>query len=183
MLAHDRQRQCAGFAHRDAFGERRPAARPVIPVDRVPHRRIKRTFDANDLDCGFYGVRGDGVPGDQPAATDRDDENLQIGRVFQHFQRNGALTGDNVRIVIGMDPDQVLLLSDFLGAQLRLRQRLSAEYNAGAMRLGRLHLHERRRDRHDDGGGNAQAPSMIGHRLGMVAGRHRDHPAAALGSI
>jgi len=181
VLAHDRQRQRAGFAHRDAFGKRRAAARLVIPVDRIPHRRIKRRFNADDLDRRLFGARGNGISSNQAAAADRDDENVEIGRVFQLFQRNGALAGDNVRIVIGMHPDEVLLLGDCLGAHLRLRHRLAVQHDGRAMRFGRLHLHERRRDRHDDGGGNTQAPGVIGHRLGVIAGRHGDHAAAALG--
>ena len=49
------------------------------------------------------------------------------------------------------------------------------------MRLGRRHLHERRRHRHHDGRRNAKAGRVIGDRLGMVAGRHGDDAARPFG--
>jgi hypothetical protein len=149
-------------------------------MNRVPHGRIEPAFDADDLDRRVCAARGDGIAGDQPAAADRDDENVEVGRVFQHFERDGALTGDDVRIVVRMHPDQIALGRDRLGARLRFGERLAVEHDVGAMRLGGFDFHERRRHRHDNGGGDIQAPGVIGHRLGMVAGRHGDDAAAAL---
>ena len=107
-------------------------------------------------------------------------QDVETGHVLQHFQRDGPLAGDDVRIVVGMHPDEIAFGRDRLGARLRLRERLAVEHDCGAERLGRLHLHERRRHRHDDGRRYRQPARVIGHRLGMVAGRHGDHAAAAL---
>ena len=114
-------------------------------MDRVPHRRIERAFDADDFDRRHFGAGGDGVAGDETAAADRDDERLEIGRVLEHFQRNGALTGDDVRIVVRMHPDQIALGGDRLGPRLRLRKGLAVEHDICAERLGGFDFHERRR--------------------------------------
>ena len=106
-FAHDRQRQLADIAHRNAFGQRRAAARPVALVDRIPHRRIERAFDADDLDRGLLRPRGDGAAGDQPAAADRNDQHVEVGHLLQHFQRDRPLAGDDVRIVVGVNPDEI----------------------------------------------------------------------------
>ena len=82
-----------------------PTAR-LLAVQRVPHRRIERALDADDLDRGFDRPRGDRIAGDQSAAADRDHQHVEVGRLLQHFERDGALPGDHVRIVIGMHPDQ-----------------------------------------------------------------------------
>jgi len=78
-----------------------------------------------------------------------------------------------------MHPDEIAFGRDRLGARLRLRERFPVKDDGGAKRLGRLHLHERGRHRHDDGRRNGKPPGMIGHRLGVVAGGHGDHAAAA----
>ena len=69
---------------------------------------------------------------------------------------------------------------DRLGARLRFRHRLAVENDGGAERLGRLDFHERRRHRHDDGRRDGETAGVIGDRLGVIAGRHRDDAAAAL---
>ena len=93
----------------------------------------------------------------------------------------GALAGDDMRIVVGMHPDQAALARLGFGARLRLADGLAVEQHLRAMRLGRRHLHERRRHRHHDGRGDPQARRVVGDRLGVVAGRHGDDAARPLG--
>ena len=119
--------------------------------------------------------------GDQPAAADRNHQHVEIGLLLQHLQRDGALPRDDMRIVVGMHPDQAALARFGLGARLRLADGLAVEQHLGAIRLGRRHLHERRRHRHHDGRGDAETRRMVGDRLGVVAGRHGDDAARALG--
>ena len=158
-----------------------PPSGLMLVVQRVPERGVERRLRADDLDARPPGPRGDGVAGNQPAAADRDHQQVEIGHVLQHFERDRALPGDHARIVVGMHEGEAALLRDRLGAHLRLRNRLAFEHDFGAVGLRRLDLHERRRHRHDDGGGNFQAPGVVGHRLRMVAGRHRDHATRAFG--
>ena len=50
QFADHRQRELADILDRDAFGQRRAAERPVLVMQRVPHRGIKRGFGADDVD-------------------------------------------------------------------------------------------------------------------------------------
>ena len=178
-LTHHRQRQLADIRHRDAFGQRRAAARPLVLMDRVPHRWIERGLDADDLDRRPSRPRRDGAAGDQPAAADRHHQHVKLGSVFEHFERDRALPADDFRIVVRMHPHQVLRCRDRLGTRLRLRHCLAVENDGGAERLGRLDFHERRRHRHDDGCRNGKTAGVIRDRLRVIAGGHRNDAAAA----
>ena len=102
------------------------------------------------------------------------------GTLLQHFERDRALARDDMRIVVRMHPDQPALARLGLGARLRFADGLAIEQHLRAVRLGRRDLHERRRHRHHDGRRDAERCRVIGHRLGMVAGRHGDDAARAL---
>ena len=130
---------------------------------------------------GLIASRRNRVAGDQPAAADRDHQHVQLGRLLQHFERDGALPGDHMRIVVRMHPNQLALGGDLLGAHLRVGHRLAVQHHGRAVRFGRRDLHERRRHRHHDGGRNVQPLRMIGDRLRVIAGRHRDDAARAFG--
>ena len=180
-LAHDRQRQYPHILHRDAFGQRRAAERTVFAVQGIPERWVERGLRPDDLDCGLARAGGDRGAGNKPAAADGDHQRIEVGRVLQHLQCDGALARDHQRVVIGMDEGQAALAANGFGAKLRLRYRLALEHHLGAVRLRRLHLHEWRCHRHDDGGRNAQPGRVIGNRLRVVARRHGDDAAPALG--
>ncbi len=169
--------------HRNALGERRPAARPVGAVERVPHRRVERGFRPHHLDPRPHRARRDRVAGDQPAAADRDHQHVEIGDLLQHLQRDRALAGDDQGVVVGVDPGQVALLRERGGARLRLGNALALEHDLRAIGPGRRHLHVGRRLGHHDGGRNAEARRVVGDRLSVVAGRHGDHAARALRGI
>ena len=121
------------------------------------------------------------VAGDQPAAADRDHQHVEVRRLLQHFERDGALPGDHMRIVIRMHPDELAFRCDRLGAHLRVRHRLAVQHHRCAIGFGRRDLHERRRHRHHDGRRNVQPLRMIGDRLRVIAGRHGNHAARAFG--
>jgi hypothetical protein len=80
-----------------------------------------------------------------------------------------------------MYPDQAPLPRFGRGTGLRLADALAFEHDAGTVRPGRCDLHERRLLRHDDGRRYPEQRRVIGHRLGMIAGRHSDHAMLALG--
>ena len=54
------------------------------------------------------------------------------------------------------------------------------EQNLRTISLGDRHLHKRRGYRHHDGGRDPHAGGVIGHRLGVIASRHRNNPAHPL---
>ena len=151
--------------------------------DRVPERRIERSLRADDRDLRIERFGRHRNSGNQPAAADRNDQHLEIGHVFEHFQRDRALAGDDVLVVVRMHPGQIALVRHGFGARLRLRDAFTVQHDLGAVGLGRRHLHERRRHRHHHARRNPQARSVIRHRLGMIAGRHGDHAALAFGFV
>ena len=153
----------------------------MLSAQRVPERRIERRFCTDDLDGGSLCARRHRVAGDQPAAPDRNHEQVEVGNLFQHFERNRPLPGDHPFVVIGVDEGEAALPCDRLGPHLRLRNRFAVEHHLGAVGLCRLDLHERGRYRHHDRDRNAQPPGVVGDRLRMIAGRHRNDAAGALG--
>ena len=181
QIADHRQSQSADILDRDALGKRRAADRPPLVMQRVPHRRVKRGFHADDLDLRLHRARGDGVARNQAAAADRDHQHIEIGSLLEHLERDGALPGNDARVVIRMDQREPALGLHAFAARLRLGHALAVEHHLGAMRAGRRHLHQRRRHRHHDGRRNLEPRRVIGHRLRVIAGRHGDDAAAALG--
>ncbi len=93
----------------------------------------------------------------------------------------GALARDDLGVVVGMHPGQAALARDPSRRAAAPRDGLAVEHDLGAVGPGRRDLHERRRHRHHHGRRNAERCGVIGDRLGVVAGRHRDHAARALG--
>ena len=47
------------------------------------------------------------LPAIKPAAADRNHQHIEVADSLEHFERDGALPGDDGGIVIGMDQDEV----------------------------------------------------------------------------
>ena len=107
-VAHDRQGPCAHGLDRDALGQGRPADRPFLAGKGVPERGIERRLDADDLDLRLQRLRRHGHAGDEPAAADRHDDRVEVRRVRQHFERDGALARHHRRVVVGVDEREAL---------------------------------------------------------------------------
>ncbi len=148
---------------------------------RVEHRGIERALDADDLDGGPDAACRNRVAGDQPAAADRHHQHVEVRRILQHLERDGPLPGDDMRIVIRVHPDERTLGGERLGTHLRVGDGFAMQHNSRAIGFGRGDLHERRRDRHHDRRRNAKPARVIGDRLRVIAGRHRDDAARAFG--
>ena len=137
QCAHDRQRQRADILDRDAFGERRAAERPVAAVrarststDRARPRRRRSRSPA----CSALAAIA--MPEISPPPPIGITSMSRSGIVFQHLERDRALAGDDVRVVVGMDPDRDRARCAIaLGARLRLRDGFAVEHDLGAMSL------------------------------------------------
>ena len=55
---------------------------------------------------GLSDLAATAMPEIKPAAADRHDQHVEVGHRRQHLQRDGALTGDDQGIVVGMDEGQ-----------------------------------------------------------------------------
>ena len=76
-----------------------------------------------------------------------------------------------------MDQRQAAFLDELADKLLAFVQVAAFKNDLGAVRAGTRHFRKRRLGRHHDHRGNAHLAGVIGHRLGMVAGRHGDDAA------
>ena len=122
--------------------------------------------------------------GDQPAARCRRHHDIgdepERGHVFGDLAARGALSGDHKGIVIGAHQRRAALAGNAIGDGFAVFLVAIVEHHLGAVALGALALGEGRVRRHYDGGLHAEDLRRRRHTLGVVAGRERDHPAAAL---
>src|SRR5690606_28316894 len=132
LAAHDVLGDDAGRLHRDALGDGVVPGGHGLAADGGVHRREALGLHADDLDAGLDGARGRGDAADQAAAADGDDHGVEVGLVFQHFQRHGALPGDHRRVVIGMDHDQAALARQFVAVGLGVVEGVAVQHDLGA---------------------------------------------------
>jgi len=64
----------------------------------VERRGVER-FDTDDAHGGLYGFDGSGDAGDEASAANGDDDGFDIGDVFENFQAQRALAGDDVGVI------------------------------------------------------------------------------------
>ena len=144
------------------------------------HGGEQRGLHADNLDTGAKAARHRAHARNQPAAANRHDDGIQIGRIGKHFQRDGALPGGYQRIVERMDEGQTQLLFHCPGIFIRLVKGFAFQHHLAAHALGLHHLHRGGRARHHDGDRHAQPRAVIGKPLRMVARARRDHALGAL---
>ena len=122
--------------------------------------------------------------GDQPAARCRRHHDIgdepERRHVLGDLTARGALPGDHERIVIGPHQRRAALRSNAVGDGFAVFLVAVVEHHLGAVALGALALGDGRVRRHHDGGLHAEDLRRRRHALGVIAGRERDHPAAAL---
>ena len=124
VAGDQRQGQVAGAAHGDAVGD----GGLGVDGDRsaglagAQHRGQLLRLDADhaNLGVGLFERAGDAA--DEPAAADGNDHGFQVGNLFQQFQADGALAGDDLRVVEGMDEGAALFERGGAGPRRRLRR-------------------------------------------------------------
>ena len=100
-----------------------------------------------------------------------------LGVLAQDLHADGALAGDDLRVVEGVDEGQAPLRHPLHGLGIGLIVGIPVQHGLGAEAAHRLDLDGRRGPRHDDGGLDPQSRRPHGHPLGMIAGRSGDDPA------
>ncbi len=63
-------------------------------------------FGTNHANLRAHGFRGDGSTAEETAAADRRNDDVEVGNIFEQFDGRRALTGDDLRIVVGMNEDR-----------------------------------------------------------------------------
>ncbi len=127
-----------------------------------------KAFTATEIH-GKLGPRG------QAAAADAHDDRAHLGALLQDLQPQRALARDDVGVVEGVDEDGAGPLRVLLGRRQRLVDHLAVQPHLGAVLPGGRDLGQRRPDRHEDGGADAQQGRGEGHSLGVVARAGGDH--------
>ena len=179
MGTHGCEGEGADILDGDAFGQRLAADPGVLAPERRPHGGIDLGLHADDLAGRLQRLDRDGDARDQAAATDRHDDRFEVRTVFDDLQADGALAGDDMGIVVGMDEHRAGARDPLLDDGVAIGQRLALEHHLGAEGAGGGDLHEGGVRRHDDGGVDAEALGVPGDGLGMIAGRHGDDAARA----
>ena len=100
--------------------------------------------------------------------------------LLEHFERDRALTGNDVFIVVGVHEDQIVSGSEFVCIGLGLCQLLTVQNNLGAEQLGLLDLIERCVGGHDDSCRNAHLRRVMRDALRVIPGRHGHDTALTL---
>ena len=89
-------------------------------------------------------------------------------------RRDGALARHHRRVVVGVDEREALGRREPVRLLRRLVEGLAEQHHPGAVAARCSRPSRGACRRHDDGRRDAEAPRMIGDRLGVVARRHRD---------
>ncbi len=172
--------EVAHLLDRDALGDGLPPRRRAQAAHAGGKGRIHRRLDPEHPHLGLDRLGRRGAAGNQAAAADGDEDDVQVRAVLQHLGGESPLPGHHFEIVEGVHQDEVELAADGGGMLAGLIVALTVQHHLGAELAGMLDLHCRRRLGHDDGHRHPQPMAVIGQGLGVVAGRGGDHPALAL---
>ena len=131
-------------------------------------------LDADQRDAGLERAHRGADSGEQPAATHRHDDRVDVRRLLEDFQRHRALAGHHVGVVERMDEGEALAVGQQRRVRARLGQVRAVQHHAGAELAAVGHLDQRRELRHDDGDRDPQQAAVVRDALRMVAGRDGD---------
>ncbi len=132
------------------------------------------------LDGRVYTLGGHCHAGDDAAATDGHHEDLQVGLLREHLQRNGALPGNHFLVIVGMHQDEAAGSGELQGVGFRIVENFPVQDHLGAVTARVDDLHTGGVARHHDHRGDTEAPGVIGHALGVVARGGGDHACTPL---
>ena len=122
-----------------------------------------------------------GYAADEAAAADGHDDSFDVRDLFEQFEGDGALAGDDFGIVEGMDEGAAFFEAAAHGlvAGLVVAGAVEDHFRAVAARGG--DLNQRRGKRHDDLGADAARRGVKRDALRVIAGAGCDHSAFAFG--
>ena len=118
--------------------------------------------------------------GDEPAAADPEHHGVDVGHVLEQLEAERRLPGHDVAVVERRDQHGAGALGELGGQAERRGDGLALEHDVGAVPARRQQLRHRHAHRHEDRRVDPQRLRGERHALRVVAGRRRDHAAAAL---
>ena len=146
----------------------------------VEHTGCPRRLHAVHLALGAQALDGKGHARDQPAAADGHDHRVHILQLVQNFQADGALPGDHIVIVVGVDKGHAGFFLQLHGFVVRIVIGALYQAHLSAQALGAFHLHNGCAVRHAHHAFNAHAGGGQRHALRMVSGAAGHNAVAAL---
>lgn len=177
------QGEVAGSAHSDAVGDSgfRGDRDRLTRLAGAQHGGQLLGLNADHADAGIGFLEGTGDSADESAAPNGHDHGFNIRHLLEQFEADGALAGDDFRVVEGMDEGATLFEppaeSFFAGFVVAG----AVEDDVCAVIARRGDLDQRSGQRHHDLGTNSACSGVEGHSLRMVAGAGSDDAALAFG--
>src|SRR5215472_4927595 len=138
-------------------------------------------FDPDDFDLRMTELDRGGNTGDEPSAADGGEDGRDFRYVFDDFESDGALTGNDLFIVVGWNHDVSVAGGEFFGFRLALVGARTDQDDFRSEFGGGFALDEGRVAGHHDDGFHPERAGRIGDALGMIAAGVGDHRALALG--
>ena len=180
MPACEAERLHSHLLDRDTVGEEADVRKndPAARSERALHRVCVGRLDPDDPDVGPEALHVGGDPPDQAAAPDGDEDRVdRLAELPQDLHRDGALTGDHVGVVVGMDECELATPDDAHRLGVRVVVGVALEHDRRPERRDRVDLDLGRRHRHHDRGVGTEPPCRERDALGVVPGRGGDDTA------
>ncbi len=109
-------------------------------VNRALHRRRTGCLNAIHLDIRTQRLYGECNARDEAAAADRHHHSFYVGKLFEYFQADCALTGNHKFIVKRMDKRVAMLLLQLDGLGIGIVIDTGDQAHLGTVAFGGLHL-------------------------------------------
>jgi len=140
------------------------------------HGRATLHHDADNMDFRVGGLESKGDTTQQAATRQRHDDGVQIGKLLQQFQADGSLSGDDDRVIIGMNHLQPLFFTKAVGLFRRLIVSAAPDDHLGPEFLDRVSLVGGNRIGEANNGPQPETVGDIGQRTAVVAAGDSDDP-------
>ena len=151
-----------------------------VLVEGAVHTGCTLGLHAVDLDLRLEALDGEGHAGDESAAAHRHDDGVHIGQLVEDLEADGALPGDDLLVIVGVDEGHARLFLQLDSLVVGIVIGAGHEADLRAEVLGVLHLHDGCAVRHTDDAPDAPAGSGQRHALRVVACRAGDDALVAL---
>ena len=181
-MTHHFERRTPRSLDGDPVGNRHGCRRLQQAVRRLgsDHGVGPLGLNADDFDLRrqtFYRFRH---PGDQSAATDRNNDRPDFRQLPQNLQPDGSLPRHHRRIIKSVNKRQSVRRRQLFGPGIGFVIGRSRQHHFRAIAARGADFGQWRRFRHDNHGPDSCLPRRIGHALRMVSRRRRNHAVAFL---
>src|SRR5579872_7336813 len=126
-------------------------------------------FDTDDFDFGTGELDCGGDARYEASAADGGEDSFDVGQLFENFEADGTLSGDDLFVVVGRDDDVSVVGGEFFGFGFALVRSGADQDNFRAELRSGFTFDRGRVVGHDDHGLCLEGAGGIGDALGVVA--------------